>query len=512
MACKGSNVLRLLDPSTLSIATIAQLPGSTVSAALDGDLCYVLDNAQDAGGARITVINLATATEVWRQTYKGVADEVFASGGLVALAIRRDDTDDSPADILRVDAENGAVLWRIDAGNRSPLFGVVMRNLLFVQVRQRDVTPKSTVTAALDIRDGRERLRFDHPFSCAWVMDAGNGVALASHFDYLAAIDTNRLWSISVGGAVRGTPLLATGSVLIGNASGQLTCAAADTGQTRWTRRLGGGIEGGAAALQGRVFIGHGAGVSAFEIATGQLVWSTATPQPVTGAILATAKAIVFGCRDNLIRAVSPIDGGALWSFVTQGFVEGGLAFDGELVFGGSADGHLYALSDSGQKVWEFTPAAAEIDEIKSTPFLADDLVIVGNASGYLYGIVAKTGELRWRRKLAGGIRTSTVLQHSDHIWIGDESGQVYHLLIEDGSIDWKVPVAGAVRGRPVWLAGELYVGTIAGTVDVLDIFTGDLKRRVVFGAPVFASPVIGMDAILVADEAGGVHALVPGP
>ncbi|MCZ4088708.1 outer membrane protein assembly factor BamB family protein [Sinorhizobium psoraleae] len=511
-ARQDSNVLQLLDPATLAITTIAHLPGPVVSAALDKDRCYVTDNAQGVGQGRLTAVRLTDGVEIWRQTYDISTETILAQGGVIALGMRRDQGLDGQAEIWRVDHENGAVLWRINAGNRSPVLGTVMRNLLLAQIRQRDVNPDSTVTAAFDLRDGRERLRFDHPFSVAWVVDAGNGLALASHFDFLAAIDTNVLWNVSVAGAVRCTPVLANGTALVGNANGRLTSISLDTGQTRWTRTLSGALEGGGAVQQGRAFVGHGSGVTAFDPQTGQQVWSTQTPQPVTSPILATSQAVVFGCRDGVIRAVRLLDGGSIWAFQTQGFVEGGAAFDNGLYVAGSADGRVYALDGAGQLVWQFVPDDAEIDEIKSTPLIADGIVVVGNASGHLYAFVATTGALKWHRKLAGGVRTSSALQHTEHVWIGDESGQVYHLLLEDGSVDWQVTVAGAVRGRPAWLDGELYVGTIAGTIDVFDIFTGRLRRRIQVGAPVFASPVIAPESIIVADETGGVHALVPGP
>ncbi|QTN26505.1 PQQ-binding-like beta-propeller repeat protein [Rhodoferax sp. AJA081-3] len=512
IARKGSSDLQLLDPVSLSITIIAQLPGSIDAAAVSGDRCYTVDNAQGVGRARVTAVNLVTGAEIWRSTHEGFAENIFAQGDVIALGMRREQRLDSLAQIWRVDAENGTVLWTVAAGDRKPYFGTVLRNLLFAQIRQRNDQPDSTATSALDLRDGQERLRFDHPFSAAWVVDAGGGVALASHFDFLVAIETTSLWRVGVGDAVRGTPMYAGTSVLVGNADGRLTAVALESGQTRWTRNVGGALEGGGAIQQGRAFVGHGAGVTAFDIQSGQQIWSMQTPRPVTSPILATPQAVVFGCRDGTIRALLPLDGSPVWTVQTQGFVEGGVALYNGLYVAGSADGKVYALDANGQLVWQFVPSDPEIDEIKSTPLVADDLVIVGNASGHLFALDASTGALKWHRKLAGGIRTSSALQHTDHVWIGDESGQVYHLLLQDGSIDWQVAVAGAVRGRPAWLGGELYVGTMAGTLDVLDIFTGTLRRRVPIGAPVFASPIVALESIVVADEAGGLHALVPGP
>ncbi len=279
----------------------------------------------------------------------------------------------------------------------------------------------------------------------------------------------------------------------------------------RWTRSAPGPVEGGPAIQQGRVFAGHGGGITAFETLNGHQAWSIPTSQAVTSPILASQQAVVFGCRDGAIRAVHPQDGSAIWSFQTQGFVEGGVVRDNALYFSGSGDGHVYALDANGELAWRFAPADADIDEIKSTPLVVDATLIIGNAGGHLYALDTATGKQKWHRKIAGGVRTSAPLLHINHFWVGDESGHVYHIVIADGSIDWQTAVAGPVRGRPAWLGGELYVGTIAGTVDVLDILTGKRQRSIRLGASVFASPVATAEFIVVADEAGGIYAIVPG-
>ncbi|WP_371816932.1 PQQ-binding-like beta-propeller repeat protein [Rhodoferax sp. AJA081-3] len=503
--------LELLDPSTLTLTKIYEAPGPIVA---DAGPVYA-----DAGGAGrsyltysesnhsfgIAAVRLADGFQEWTLSLgekKLVWTHMDEDSAYFCLLLPHDTQISS--EIWRVDLASGGVVWRVAAPGASRPTAVFHGSLI--------VQDGTDLTVALKVRDGSELYRFQHAGRSVWAIPDEDGGALFGYGTGLIAVDTRRFWTTSFTGAVRGTPMYAGTSVLVGNADGRLTAVALESGQTRWTRNVGGALEGGGAIQQGRAFVGHGAGVTAFDIQSGQQIWSMQTPKPVTSPILATPQAVVFGCRDGTIRALLPLDGSPVWTVQTQGFVEGGVALYNGLYVAGSADGKVYALDANGQLVWQFVPSDPEIDEIKSTPLVADDLVIVGNASGHLFALDASTGALKWHRKLAGGIRTSSALQHTDHVWIGDESGQVYHLLLQDGSIDWQVAVAGAVRGRPAWLGGELYVGTMAGTLDVLDIFTGTLRRRVPIGAPVFASPIVALESIVVADEAGGLHTLVPGP
>lgn len=243
----------------------------------------------------------------------------------------------------------------------------------------------------------------------------------------------------------------------------------------------------------------------------GQPVWSFGTAQAVTSPVQVFSGAVVFGCRDEQLRGLAEADGSRIWSFQTRGFVEGGVASDGRVYFAGSVGGVLYALDRAGTLLWSFEPQDGTIDEIRSTPLVSNATVIVGNAGGHLYALSAADGTLVWQTRLDGGLKSSSARKHVAHFWIGDESGQVYRIRLADGVVEWKVAVPGAVRSTPAWSRGELYVGTMSGTVAVLDIWTGRLLRRVEIGASLFASPAVTPDAVIVADEAGGVHALIPG-
>ncbi|MEO8378265.1 MAG: PQQ-binding-like beta-propeller repeat protein [Acidobacteriota bacterium] len=500
--------VELWDPATWTATRVFTARAPIRTAILTKDRCYVVDqlDAVDVGKSRVTALHLPAGTEEWTKAFDFNCTTIFAEDKVVAIGMQLG----ASAEILRLDDVNGNVLWRYAAGNRVPVVQALMGGKLLAQVRQRPVPPGTTLTVALDLRDGRELFRHDHEFSCAWAIDAGGGVAVASHVDEVFALDVSRFWSVTVSSAVHGTPAAQRASVLAGNASGRLTSLAVETGQTRWTKDLPGAIEGGIALSGGRAFVGHAKGVTALMADSGQLVWARETPEAVTSPVQVFSGSVVFGCRDAKVRALAEADGADLWVFQTDGFVEGGVTFDGSAYFVGSAGGTLYALDRTGTLLWSFTAEDGTVDEIKSTPLVSNSIVVVGNAGGHLYALAAADGQLVWQIRLAGSLKTSSARMHASHFWIGDESGHVYRIRLIDGVVEWKVDVRGAVRNTIAWNLGELYVGTATGIVAILDIWTGKLLRSVDVGAPIFASPVITPDAVIVADEHGGVHALVP--
>lgn len=517
MAREDFQKLQFVDPRTMQTKRTYEALAKIIDAALNGNRCYLVMGPDSDSKYRLTALNLDHLTEEWTQVYPFKCASVFASGDVLAITVGSPAGTAAPRYFIQLlDPANGLMRWSYEAGNRVSFMGIIMRGNLLVQARFRPELmhpkdPEFTLTVALDLRNGREVFRVDHPYSTGWVIDAGDDLAIANHVEYILALDTTRFWKIAVTGAIRSAPIKTSTGIVFGNADGRLICIAMENGRERWNASLPSPIEGQAAVANGRVFVGHRNGVTALDELNGHSSWISNTPNPVTSAINVYGNAVVFGARDGQIRAVSVDDGSPMWQFATSGFVEGGVSFDGQKYYSGSADGMLYALDTSGKKAWIFSPMDGTIDEIKSMPLVAGQTVVFGNAGGHLYALDTADGHLLWQIRLNGSLKTSSALLHTDHFWIGDASGHVYRIALANGNVEWATAVSGPVLGRPAWSFAELYVGTMSSEMAVLDIWTGHVLRTVVIGAPVFASPLATPDAIFVADEDGGVHALVPG-
>ena len=95
------------------------------------------------------------------------------------------------------------------------------------------------------------------------------------------------------------------------------------------------------------------------------------------------------------VVAIDPARGEKAWEFASGDSVLAAPAVEGDRVFFGSFDGHVYALeAGTGKLVWKRDTHGPVV----STPALAGDRVIVGNRSYDLLGLDARTGEPLWTR------------------------------------------------------------------------------------------------------------------
>ena len=130
------------------------------------------------------------------------------------------------------------------------------------------------------------------------------------------------------------------------------------------------------------------------------------------------ADGVLYGSGPQGIAfAVDAASGELLWQFdpdidpqfmrkVCCGVVNRGVALSGDRLFVGALDGYLYALDrHDGSVLWRvdtFTDRGRGYT-ITGAPYIANDLVIIGNAGaefdarGYFTAYDAETGEQRWR-------------------------------------------------------------------------------------------------------------------
>lgn len=81
------------------------------------------------------------------------------------------------------------------------------------------------------------------------------------------------------------------------------------------------------------------------------------------------------------------------WRFHTHAKIFSSPTVNGDAVYVGASDGHLYAVRIAdGSSIWSFAAKGA----INSTPAVADGAVIISSRDGNVYAIDAATGRKRW--------------------------------------------------------------------------------------------------------------------
>jgi hypothetical protein len=82
-----------------------------------------------------------------------------------------------------------------------------------------------------------------------------------------------------------------------------------------------------------------------------------------------------------------------LWTFKTDDEIKSSPVIYGLVVFIGSSDGKVYALSlHDGNKIWEYDTGSP----VEAPPLLVYDTVFIGTLDGILYALDARKGEPKW--------------------------------------------------------------------------------------------------------------------
>jgi outer membrane protein assembly factor BamB len=121
-----------------------------------------------------------------------------------------------------------------------------------------------------------------------------------------------RKWKYATGGPVTARPLVAGGTVFVGNWDGDMYALDAATGALRWQLQTNGQIQSNAAPARvaGRDLICFGSGVFttgdvyAVEAATGRPVWRHHTDKGIESSPAVAGGAVYITCKNGVIYAL----------------------------------------------------------------------------------------------------------------------------------------------------------------------------------------------------------------
>ncbi|HWC75683.1 MAG TPA: PQQ-binding-like beta-propeller repeat protein [Gemmatimonadales bacterium] len=160
---------------------------------------------------------------------------------------------------------------------------------------------------------------------------------------------------------------------------------------------------------------------------------------------------------------------------------------------------------------------------VRGSPALGESIIAVGSADRYLTLIDRSSGDVLWRTRLDGTVRSGPLLD-ADRLYIATEAqpeGRVYAVRLRDGKTLWKTRI-GSVAAPLTFDGDALYAGTEEGVVFRLDPEHGNVTwHRALHGA-VRAGPVATPQGLVVTTttdtlflldrETGIVHGHLPLP
>jgi outer membrane protein assembly factor BamB len=268
-------------------------------------------------------------------------------------------------------------------------------------------------------------------------------------------------------------------------------------------------------------------GVSALDLATGQLAWRAAFPNDANGA--AASKDRVFVTSDDgQLRALSLASGAELWRRAGLGKLYTHPLLAGDAVVVGDASGHLRAYGFDGRPIFDL----ALTGPIRGGAS-ADARSIYAASQGGDVVAVSREGRLLWRTRVDhppwGGrgapqiaqiysppvvTETSVILPFARDTYYKDAPALVA-LDKLTGTLKWRARGSGDfgnVRSTPVLVAGALiYAEPYSGDVVAISVASGRMLYRHTIGRcffPQWASPAAAGDVAYVSRFDGVLHAL----
>jgi outer membrane protein assembly factor BamB len=199
--------------------------------------------------------------------------------------------------------------------------------------------------------------------------------------------------------------------------------------------------------------------VVALDGKTGRELWR-AEFGAVESSMLYVKDVLYFGSWDHHVYAISAKTGKVLWRHATDEEVNTSGAYASGLVYFATDGGNLYALdAHTGRQRWLFDGGR---EYFYATPTVAYGRLYIGNTDGTVYSFGATTGHLVWAQH-AGTYVYSAAAVYRRTIYVGSYDGTLYTFDAATGKPGWRYDSPAAIHGAPTIMDGVVYFAGCPG-------------------------------------------------
>ena len=192
-----------------------------------------------------------------------------------------------------------------------------------------------------------------------------------------------------------------------------------------------------------------------------------------------------------------------LWSFSCEDEIRSTPTVADGLVLVGAYDNNLYAVDvENGKFIWKFATKGG----IASSPAVLDEKVYVGSADQSLYCVSLESGQRIWRFETDGAIYTSPRTDFG-HVFFGSEDQHFYAINAASGREAWRVHIGSSIRSSAAVSEEHVYFGSEDGYVHSLEM-DGNAKWRFMAKRGVTSSPALAEGLLIVGSQDWAVYAI----
>lgn len=332
------------------------------------------------------------------------------------------------------------------------------------------------------------------------------------------------------------TPVIAAGTIYLGDLDGTFHALALDTGGTTWTFKADeAGFPSAAAVSLDPAFplvvVGDDAGVvRAFDRDTGAVKWTYATDGEISGGptiiLSAAGPRVLVGSQDASLSCLSLGDGAVVWKHSIADQIRCAPTVvetpAGPRVFIAGCDGKLHVIDVA---TGEPTAAVAIDGPTGTTPAAVGDRVFFGTEGGGFFAIDVVKQDIAWRMQSAvpgQSYRSSAALTEQFAI-VGSRGRAIEAFRLTDGGRAWRTPMRGRVDAAPIIVMASgrttgkptprevAIVADAAGKIMAVEATTGAKAWEFEAGGRFDAGAAVASGRVVIASDDGTVWCFASG-
>lgn len=248
---------------------------------------------------------------------------------------------------------------------------------------------------------------------------------------------------------------------------------------------------------QNHIYVGtRSGGLYSLNTKENEVNWSHSTSGQVMSSPTLSNDTLFFGDTDGNFYGVS-VDNERKWTFPTDGKIHSSPVVKDGIAYFVSYDGNLYAVS-AGTEVWK-----VPVGGTGSSPALSGDTLVVGSKSrqGHVRAI-STSGEEIWDRKFESGFGSSPAIQ-DNKVYIGGYDGYLYCFNLSTGETVWKYSTDESIASSPSVGDNIVVFGNDAGSVYGLNAINGEKIWSHNLDTKVWNSPALTQSIAYVGSDGG---------